>query len=529
MFLNELNIVIISSDKTPEKILCGLSLPEDCVLDVHTYSSLDEGGAASLMTGGGTPDCAVILDMTGGENFDKYLKGSRPCMFIAAVRAGNIPEAAFSADDLWVMDGSADEQLFAAYFGRLLSFMKERADSRRTRICFDTGIDSIPDLVWFKDVKGAHLKVNDGFCHAVEKTKEQIYKRGHYYIWDIPKEEYDQGDYVCLESEDIVMNSRKTCLFDEKVKTKSGMRQFKTYKSPLIDSDGSIFGTCGIAHDVTDLVNINSELEIILESIPYGVVIEDMNGNVLSINKEFRKYFSDETVGVDFEEWKQNMFSDSYDISVDVNGQEKILVFMEQAIVDIFGEQIGKLNLFRDVTIERIYEQTTLKNANTDFLTGLHNRRSLFSHLRQIGRKPQVSLITVDLDDFKKVNDNYGHQKGDDALVAAADILKKEFPDDYIARLGGDEFLIVITGSRSEEELLEAGGRLLHAIEERFSADEAFSVVTASAGISYGIVKKGAVHDMEKLLRCSDSALYTAKNSGKARCCISGGNSEAEE
>ena len=235
MFLNELKIVIISSDKTPEKILCGLSLPEDCVLDVHTYSSLDEGGAASLMTGGGTPDCAVILDMTGGENFDKYLKGSRPCMFIAAVRAGNIPEAAFSADDLWVMDGSADEQLYAAYFRRLLSFMKERADSRRTRICFDTGIDSIPDLVWFKDVKGAHLKVNDGFCHAVEKTKEQIYKRGHYYIWDIPKEEYDQGDYVCLESEDIVMNSRKTCLFDEKVKTKSGMRQFKTYKSPLID------------------------------------------------------------------------------------------------------------------------------------------------------------------------------------------------------------------------------------------------------------------------------------------------------
>lgn len=529
MFLNELKIIIVSENKAPENILGRVQMPEDCVLDVHTYSRLAEECGVSLADSTAPPDCAVILDMTEGKTFEEYLTGSRPCTFIAMARAGNIPETAMSADDVWVMDGVKDEKLLEAYFGRLLSSMKDRADSRRLRICFDTSIDSIPDLVWFKDVKGAHLKVNNGFCRAVEKTKEQIYKRGHYYIWDIPKEEYEQGDYVCLESEEIVMDARKTCLFDEKVKTKGGMRQFKTYKSPLIDSDGSIFGTCGIAHDVTDLVNINSELEIILESIPYGVVIEDSGCKVLSANKEFRKYFSGKIVGINFEDWKQKMLSDSYDISVQVNGQEKILVFREQAIVDIFGEQIGKLNLFRDVTIERIYEQTTLRNANTDFLTGLHNRRSLFSHLRQISKKPQISLITVDLDNFKKVNDNYGHQKGDDALVAASDILMKQFPDDYIARLGGDEFLVVISGRRSEEELQAAGDKLLIAFKERFSADEAFSVITASAGIAYGIVKKGGTHDMEKLLHNSDSALYEAKNAGKARCCMTRGNSEAEE
>lgn len=516
MFLNKLSILIVSKSKALEKSFAAVNCPEDCVLDVHTCGKFPENH------GSFSPDSVVIFDMTAkAVDIGCAFAENKPSVVIAAVRADNILPEAKPADNIWVMTGTkADKDLTEVYCRCLIDFMTNRADSRRLITCFETAIDSIPDLVWFKDVKGAHLKVNDGFCKAVEKTKEQIYKKGHYYIWDIPKEEYEQGDYVCLESEEIVMDARKTVLFDEKVKTKSGMRMFKTYKSPLIDADGEIFGTCGIAHDVTDLGNINSELEVILESIPYGVVIENANDKVLSANKEFRKYFPGKIVGINFEDWKSKMLEDSYDISVDVGGQNKILVFREQAIIDIFGEQIGKLNLFRDVTIERIYEQTTLRNANIDFLTGLHNRRSLFSHLRQISRRPQITLIMVDLDNFKRVNDIYGHQKGDEALAAASEILKKQFPDDYIARLGGDEFLVVITGRRTEEELSARGNELIEAFKDRFSSEEAFSGITASAGIAYGVVKRGESHDTEKLLHNSDSALYSAKNSGKARCCM---------
>ena len=67
------------------------------------------------------------------------------------------------------------------------------------------------------------------------------------------KEEYEQGEYICLESEEIVLQEKKTCIFDEKVKTKHGMRQFKTYKSPIFDDNEQLIGTVGIAHDVTDL------------------------------------------------------------------------------------------------------------------------------------------------------------------------------------------------------------------------------------------------------------------------------------
>ena len=89
-------------------------------------------------------------------------------------------------------------------------------DKRFVSTAFDGAIDSVPDLIWFKDVRGAHLKVNNAFCSAVGKTKNDVQGRGHYYIWDLKQEEYEQGEYVCLEMEEIVLRDRKTRAFRRK-------------------------------------------------------------------------------------------------------------------------------------------------------------------------------------------------------------------------------------------------------------------------------------------------------------------------
>lgn len=408
--------------------------------------------------------------------------------------------------------------------------MISRADSRRTEICLSTAIDSVPDLVWFKDSRGAHLNVNNAFCKAVEKTKSQIYKKGHYYIWDIPKSEYDQGDYVCLESEDIVMEARKTCLFDEKVKTKAGMRQFKTYKSPLIDSDGNIFGTCGIARDVTDIQNTNNELDVVLESMPYAVIVADRHNSVISTNSKFSSYFPEDEsiIGKNFDEWKKKALSahrvnadGCIEITKAAEDGEKTLVFIEQPVIDIFDENIGTVNIFRDITLERSFELQTLRNANTDFMTGLNNRRSLFSYLETVKSSPQLSLITIDLDNFKSVNDSFGHPMGDEALIQTSAMLRKCFPGDFIARLGGDEFLVVISGKHSESELENITQNLLDTLCGFYKSREEFKKMSASAGVSYDVIESGE-HDIEKLMVNSDSALYCAKNLGKSTFRIYG-------
>ena len=161
-------------------------------------------------------------------------------------------------DDIWPLEPS--EALAEYYVKRLFRSVKESRDAWLTQTYLDTTINPSPDLIWFKDKKGAHLKVNDAFCHIVGKTHEDIHGRGHYYIWGLTKEQYDKGEFVCLETEEEVMQKGVTCVFDEHVMDADGIRLLQTYKAPLWDTDGTIMGTVGIARDVTKLKSYEAEL-----------------------------------------------------------------------------------------------------------------------------------------------------------------------------------------------------------------------------------------------------------------------------
>ena len=163
-------------------------------------------------------------------------------------------------DELWAKP--LDAEKIAFLFGKLVSRIQKNEDYCLMEQYLETLIDSLPDLIWFKDARGSHLRVNKSFCEAVGKTKEDVRGRGHYYIWDIEPDEYAKGEYVCLESEEIVLREKKNCLFDETVKIKDSMRKFKTYKSPLFDRNGDVLGTVGVARDVTDLQNLQIEMNI---------------------------------------------------------------------------------------------------------------------------------------------------------------------------------------------------------------------------------------------------------------------------
>ena len=152
-------------------------------------------------------------------------------------------------DDVWLLSGST--KIWQFNFSRLQKRLKLMKDSWLYKNCLDATIDTLPDMVWYKDAKGAHLKVNNAFCDVVQKSKKDIQGRGHYYIWDLTKEQYEKGEFVCMETEEKVMKLGETCVFDEQVLGKNGLRQLKTYKTPLYDIDGTIMGTLGIARDVT--------------------------------------------------------------------------------------------------------------------------------------------------------------------------------------------------------------------------------------------------------------------------------------
>lgn len=519
MYQCYLGIITVSSNKKLAEILKTASQPEDCSAAVIEQSELTENVESY--------DSAVIFD--GIEAFKKnavYLGvHTRTVVIIPPEAAAYIGDVKDRADDIWVVPSEGADDLVGFYAEKLIMTMKAAYDFRLQTICMATAFDSIPDLVWFKDVRGAHLMVNNSFCEAVDKTKEQIYKKGHYYIWDIPKEEYDRGDYVCLESEDIVINARETRVFDEKVKTKSGMRQFITYKSPLIDVDGRIFGTCGIANDVTMQHNLNSELEVILDSMPFAILIENEAGNVVTKNARFDEFFPEFStiVGKNSAKWKSKVLKghqNDKEFTVKVGGENYFLISTERPIFSIFHEKIGSAIILTDVTKQTKSRQQNMLSANTDFLTGLYNRRMLFAHLGLHRCDPHMAMITLDLDNFKAVNDTYGHHTGDRALIDTARLLRDCFKGDFIARLGGDEFLVVITRECQEEQILTETQHFLEVLQNHFDNKEEFSVMTASAGIAAYTLKGEKEHNFENLMKCSDSALYKAKNSGKNMCCV---------
>lgn len=165
--------------------------------------------------------------------------------------ANDLPKEAYiGLEQVWIKPYTTQRLQFM--FEHYMKQQKGKKDAWLTEHYLDALIDGIPDLVWFKDKVGMHMKVNQAFCDTVNKTKDQIRGRGHYYIWNIEPEEYSKGEYICMESESQVMNEKRTCVFEEKVKVKDEMRTLCTYKTPLFDLDGSVMGTVGLAHDITD-------------------------------------------------------------------------------------------------------------------------------------------------------------------------------------------------------------------------------------------------------------------------------------
>lgn len=159
--------------------------------------------------------------------------------------------------------------------------------------------------------------------------------------------------------------------------------------------------------------------------------------------------------------------------------------------------------------------------ASTDPLTGLANRRIMMETLRrEFGRCSRgdqpLSLIMVDADHFKRVNDTYGHQQGDVVLNALADLLRKHLrPYDLAARFGGEEFAVILPETPMSEAV-KVAERLRSGAQSLLFDNELKNLqVTISLGVSTSPTPR--IHSEEDMIREADNALYKAKQNGRNR------------
>lgn len=154
-----------------------------------------------------------------------------------------------------------------------------------------------------------------------------------------------------------------------------------------------------------------------------------------------------------------------------------------------------------------------MENSIYDYLTGLYNRKGLYEKYDELSGEDDIHFMFLDLDNFKTVNDVYGHKSGDELLSETGRLLKECVPDAIVVRLGGDEFVLMLFGRKTREELSCAAERILSQMRKKGKEMDFFTVVSMSIGIVWNAP---CDTDLERLLNQSDAAMYEAKQNGKS-------------
>lgn len=213
-----------------------------------------------------------------------------------------------------------------------------------------------------------------------------------------------------------------------------------------------------------------------------------------------------------------------------MTGQENIITGLEAGADDYVSKPFNAIELKWRLRIGRRIielENNTMQMAMTDPLTGMLNRRAFFERLEgeiQRCRRHELplSLIMWDIDNFKRVNDTYGHQIGDVVLTRlSAEISRLVRKYDFVGRYGGEEFIICLPGTDSliaknvAERLRNCVEKLPIIVDEKNTQ----LCVTASFGYTSTDKSKG-VWDIDSLVNKTDEAVYLAKKQGRNRVCL---------
>lgn len=212
-------------------------------------------------------------------------------------------------------------------------------------------------------------------------------------------------------------------------------------------------------------------------------------------------------------EHRLNAFSVRYKFIADGRVREKYFSLSGRSMV-YQGKQFASIS-FMDVTYSKQKENNLRKQLDYDFGTGAKNRRALVDATRKLlTENLDFTIVMLDFDYFKVINDTCGHVKGDMVLAQFSKIVYKNIRrGDLFARYGGEEFMLIFKQT-SADEALEIVERIQKELKG-FFAGRIQHPVTFSAGLLYVDLRKEVIEDCNDLFNCVDKLLYSAKMSGR--------------
>jgi diguanylate cyclase (GGDEF)-like protein/PAS domain S-box-containing protein len=449
---------------------------------------------------------------------------------------------------------SAEEQSFAASIADIVALAFSSSERRRaedqlrnSEALYHSLVENLPQFILRKDRQGRLTFCNQRYCAIAGKTFDELVGKTDHDLYppDLA-DKYREDDKKVMESGQVLDTV-------EAHRLPSGeMTYVRVVKTPLRDAAGRVIGIQGIFWDVTRQTRSEEELayernllHILMDNSADLIYFKDRESRFLRINKAMALRFGisepAEAVGhSDFDYFLEEHAQQAYDDEQEVMRSGQPIIGKEEKETwrdgtetwasstkipyrDPSGSIIGIFGISRNVTERKRAEQQLFRQAFYDPLTNLPNRSLMLDRLahalrRASRRDHYFAVLFLDLDRFKDINDSLGHMIGDQLLVAIARRLETCLrPGDTVSRLGGDEFVILLEEVLDLRGAIAVADRILKELPTPFNLQGQEVFTTTSIGIAPA---SPDYKNPEDLLRDADTAMYRAKEAGRARYMV---------
>jgi diguanylate cyclase (GGDEF)-like protein/PAS domain S-box-containing protein len=403
-----------------------------------------------------------------------------------------------------------------------------------------TLIDSIPFVVWLKDIHGRYLEVNRKFAEEFPgKDISELTGKTDAELFD------PQRALSHVVHDKQVLSAGEPQVIQSQHKIGVGQHWFETYKAPVLVG-GEKVGTVGLSRDITLEHTAANKLRLSASVFTHareGIMITDPLGIIIDINEAFTEItgysakqaigctprllqserHDEQSFGALWQSLQQQGFWSGELWSRKASGEEYFQSLTLSAVLDEKAQLQHYVGLFSDITNQYQQQQYLEKIALYDGMTGLPNRSALTHQLQFLLKKSSeeqlLAIAYLDLDGFKEINDRHGHETGDQFLIALSERLKAQLVgEELLARIGGDEFVVLLPQLGDKKAGMQKIQQILDAVAKPLKIDEWMLSVSASVGLTF--YPQADTTEAEQLIRQADHAMYQAKQDGKNRCHI---------
>ena len=397
--------------------------------------------------------------------------------------------------------------------------------------------DENPNIILMKNYNGKFLFTNTALATLYNTTpNEMLGKTDADY-----NSNKEQTDFYLKNIRDIMDRFETVKVFETSTDVNTGeIRHFQSIKKPIKDKDGNL-RILVIAHDITDMRKNELKLQqfaTVTKNSREGVMIANPEKNIVAVNESFTTitgYSEDDVIGKKVSVLKSNKHNKKFYAAMwkELNAKDRWsgeiwnkkknnTIYPEwltiSAIRDDNGEVMNYVGIFSDLSEEKASQEKISYLALHDTLTGLNNRYQFENRLEHAILTRQynnniLGLFFLDLDNFKDINDTYGHETGDKVLQKVAtelkDLIRK---DDTLARFGGDEFVVLSEHLNSNSDASTIAQKILDKFHHPITVDKQVFHLSFSIGIA---LYPSDGKDKITLLKAADVAMYKAKRNGK--------------